>query len=122
MAEDKKYSARDAAVAVLAKAHEILKKSETAKMAKSEKSNENEIGTPFEKSAPPGEIHPKEQVQGEPAKPGARIEAQKAPEANPAENKEAAQGGGNPEWGAEPGHYKLAKFCGHMTAKRKMRG
>jgi hypothetical protein len=115
MADEKKYSARDAAVAVLAKAHEILKKSE---MAKAEKVNE--IDTPFEKNIP-GEIQPKEQVQGEPAKPGARVEEQKAPEANPAENKEAAQGGGNPEWGAEPGHYKLAKFCGHMTAKRKMK-
>lgn len=45
------------------------------------------------------------------------IEGQPSPEDNPHEQKE----GNNPEWGAEAGIYKLAKFCGHMGAKRKMK-
>jgi len=100
MSDDKKYSAKEAAIAVLAKAEQMLKAS---KLTKAE---------------PKGEIHPKEQIQGEPAKPAARIEDQKAPEANQKEQHE----GNNPEWGNEPGNYKLAKFCGHMSAKRKLRG
>lgn len=60
---------------------------------------------------------PKEQVQGEPVDVKERVEDQVAPENNPKEKAE----GNNPEWGNEPGHYKLAKFCGHISAKRKMR-
>lgn len=100
MSTEQKFSAQEAALAVLAKAEQMLKSSKLAK------------------AMPAGEIHPKEQVQGEAEKPAARIEEQKAPEANPKEKAE----GNNPEWGNEPGHYKLAKFCGHITAMRKMRG
>lgn len=100
MSGNKKFSAKEAAIAVLAKAEQMLKSSKLAK------------------ALPASEIHPKEQVQGEPAKPVARIEEQAAPQANPKEKIE----GNNPEWGNEPGNYKLAKFCGHMSAKRKMKG
>lgn len=99
MSDEKKYSAREAAAAVLAKAHEILQKSEAAKLAKAE-----EIP---QKSADEKDATPPDAVQEQPA-----------PENNPAEQKE----GNNPEWGTAPtvkGHVKLAKFCGSVEAKRK---
>jgi len=34
---------------------------------------------------------------------------------DPAQGKE----NGNPPWGTEPGHYKLARFMGHRDARRK---
>lgn len=107
MSDEKKYSAKEAAIAVLKKAEEVLKKSEAmkAKLGKSEE--------------PKGEIHPKEPQAGESEQPGERVQenAEPAPtEINPKVN-------GNPEWGTTPGavkgHFKLAKFCGHMQAKRK---
>lgn len=103
MSEEKKYSAKDAAIAVLKKAEEMLKKS---KMLKDEQ--------------PVGEIHPKEHVEGEAVNPGQRIKEQIAPDMNPKEQKE----GNNKEWGTAPETYgtlKLAKFIGHMHAKRKMK-
>lgn len=111
MDNEKKFSAKEAALAVLKKAEEMLKSSKVAKLAKSE-----EQAQPS-KEEPKGEIHPKEHVEGESEHPKERIEDQKSPEHNEDEQKE----GNNPEWGAEPGHYKLAKFCGHMGAKRKMK-
>ena len=106
MSEEKKYSAKEAAIAVLKKAEEMLKKANLSNnLAKSEE--------------PKGEIHPKEPQAGESEQPAARIKENTEPqptEINPKQN-------GNPEWGTTPGtvkgHFKLAKFCGHMSAKRK---
>lgn len=139
MSDEKRYSAKEAAVAVLKKAEEMLKSSSLAKKANPDekadaklgeeveglvenhmtenKEAEKEEGHKIVKAEPKGEIHPKAHVEGEKENPGERIEEQVAPEDNPHEQAE----GNNPEWGAEAGHYKLAKFCGHMSAKRKMR-
>lgn len=85
------------------------------------------------KDEPVGEIHPKEHVEGEPEKPGDRIESQAAPDKNAKEQAE----GNNELAGTTPnqvgqdgknivgfdemrGHIKLAKFIGHMQAKRKL--
>lgn len=111
---EKLYTPKQAVEAVLKKTQELLAKSELMK------------------AEPKGEIRPKEKVQGEPAKPGERVEEQKAPESNPAEQKE----GNNELAGTTPtqvgqdgknvagfdemkGHLKLAKFLGHMESKRK---
>ena len=81
------------------------------------KKSENPFSEKEEK-APKGEIAPKEETQGESVNPGERVEEKAAPQPtdqNPKVN-------GNPEWGTTPGakgHFKLAKFCGHMEAKRK---
>jgi len=108
MSDEKKYSAKDAAIAVLKKAEEVLKKSEALKKSKMDKSEE-----------PKGEIHPKEPQAGESEQPGERVEETAPPaptQINPKVNS-------NPEWGTTPGavkgHFKLAKFCGHVSAKRK---
>lgn len=111
MSEEKKYSAKEAAIAVLKKAEEVLKKHEALKKAAEPFSNE-------EGKAPKGEIQPKEETQGEPAAPGERVE----PKADPQPTQDNPKVNGNPEWGTTPGakgHFKLAKFCGHMEAKRK---
>lgn len=122
MSEDKKYSAKEAAIAVLQKAEELLKKSEALKKSAGMK-----------KAEPAGEIHPKEPQAGESEKPGNRIESQAAPEKNPKEQAEGnnelagttpnqvGQDGKNmPGLDEMRGHIKLAKFIGHMHAKRKM--
>lgn len=113
MANEKLFTARQAAQAVLEKTRELLKKSDLLK------------------AEPVGEIHPKEKEQA----PSDDVRAQKAPEANPKEQAE----GNNELAGTTPtqvgqdgknvpgfdemhsGHLKLAKFIGHMEAKRKMR-
>lgn len=113
MADEKKYSAREAAMAVLKKAEEMLNKSEVLKKVAGK---EPQVLNKSEK--PAGEIMPKEQVQGEPTNPGDRIEEQTPPDINPKEQKE----GNNKEWGTAPETYgtlKLAKFLGHMESKRK---
>ena len=90
-----------------------------AKVQKAEKEDENEIGTKFVKGEPPpGEIHPKEHVEGEAIAPDKRVEHQMAPGNNPHEQAE----GNNPDWGTDPGvkgHIKLAHFMGHRSAKKK---
>lgn len=118
MAESKKfYSAKEAAIAVLAKAEEMLKASSLTK--KEDASKENEIGTKFVKGeAPPGEIHPKEHMEGEAIHPGKRVEEQASPGQNPKEQSE----GNNSDWGTDPqvkGHIKLAHFMGHAGAKKQ---
>lgn len=118
MADEKKYSAREAALAVLKKAEEMLAKSAVLKKA--------------EGKAPAGEIHPKEQVQGEPVNPGKRVEEQAAPDKNPKEQAEGnnmpagttptqvGQDGKNkPGFDEMRSDLKLAKFIGHMESKRK---
>jgi len=105
MSDEKKYSAQEAAAAVLKKAEEMLKssklfkKEDDATVQKSEEIPKTAAATP--------EVAPPDSVQHQPA-----------PENNPDEKKE----GNNPAWGTDPGikgHVKLAKFCGHMEAKRK---
>jgi hypothetical protein len=69
------------------------------------------------KAEPPGEIHPKEHMEGEATNPGKRVESQVPPGNNPHEKVE----GNNPAWGTDPGtkgHIKLAHFIGHMSAKK----
>lgn len=115
MADEKKYSAREAAFAVLKKTQEMLSKSAVLK-----------------KAEPAGEIHPKEKVQGEPVNPGERIESQQAPDKNPKEQAEGnnmpagttptqvGQDGKNkPGFDEMRSDLKLAKFIGHMESKRK---
>lgn len=110
MSDEKKYTAKEAAIAVLKKAEEVLKKHEALKKAAAPFSNE-------EGKAPKGEIQPKEETQGEPANPGERVQ-ENAKEPTQDDPKVA----GNKEWGTAPETYgtlKLAKFIGHMHAKRK---
>lgn len=99
MSDEKKYSAKDAAVAVLNKAQEMLK-SHALKKA--------EEAIPHKASQEKDATHP-DGVEQTPAPAPTDI--------NPKVN-------GNPEWGTTPGvvkgHIKLAKFAGHMQAKRKM--
>lgn len=93
MAEEKKYSAQEAALAVLKKANQLLKESPLTKA-------EN-VPTP----APT------------PKGPENNIEKQPAPQNNPAEQKE----NGNPQPGAIPGNgvMKLMYFMGHIHSKKK---
>lgn len=122
MEHEKKYTAKEAALAVLKKTQELLTKSELLKAeqlpAKKPEvdADQNAENQHAQGKAPSGEIHPKEHVEGA----SDDVRSQQAPEANPDEQKE----GNNPEWGSDPathGHIKLAKFIGHMEAKRKMR-
>lgn len=111
MSNEKKYSAKEAAVAVLKKAEELLKKHEVMKKAANPFSEE-------EGKAPKGEIQPKEETQGESVNPGERVEEKEAPQPT----QENPKVNSNPQWGDVPGskgHFKLAKFCGHMESKRK---
>lgn len=111
MSDEKKYSAKDAAIAVLKKAEEVLKKYEAFKKSENPFSEK-------EGKAPEGEIAPKEETQGESVNPGERVEAK----ADPQPTDQNPKVNGNPEWGTTPGakgHFKLAKFCGHMEAKKK---
>lgn len=136
MSTDKKFTAKEAAIAVLKKAEEVLLKAEKTKhdrcvehvkenspdiknphavcvaqgvepeaWGKSEDSSkENEIGTKFEK------------MEG----PDNKIENQPAPQNNPDEKKE----NNNPPWGTDPsikGHVKLAKFIGHIDARKALK-
>lgn len=136
MSEEKKYSAKEAAIAVLKKAEEMLKKAELDKCSgtftkvheKAKREGYSEASADkiaghakalAKNEEPKGEIHPKEPQAGEAEQPGARIKENTEPqptEINPKQN-------GNPEWGTTPGvvkgHFKLAKFCGHVSAKRK---
>lgn len=136
MSEEKKYSAKEAAIAVLKKAEEVLKKSELVKCGggaftkvheKAKREGYSEASADkiaghvkaMEKNEDPkGEIHPKEPQVGESEQPGARVQesAAQPTHIDPKQNT-------NPEWGTTPGtvkgHFKLAKFCGHISAKRK---
>lgn len=160
MSDEKKYTAKEAAIAVLKKAEEMLKASElmkadilhgnVAQRRQSRAAGYKQHGdmvnhkiaidgakeahkeqlsalkqqpkpnlTKDENMTPKGEIHPKEPQAGESEQPGARVKQDAPPaptDVNPKVN-------GNPEWGTTPGtvkgHFKLAKFCGHVQAKRK---
>lgn len=144
MAFQKRYTAKQAAEAVLKKTHELLEKSELQKkyadlkaapdhqMNKAEpvgKKPEKDADQHAEGKAPKGEIHPKEKE----AAPSDEVRDQKAPEKNADEQKEGnnelagttpnqvGQDGKNiPGFDEMKGHIKLAKFIGHMEAKRKM--
>jgi hypothetical protein len=112
MEHEKKYTAKEAAVAVLKKAEEILKSSSLMKAATGPTLG-SVIGFPG--SPPTAPI----------AKSDNKVQAQPAPNKNPAEIAENS----NPAPGASPqntekygaemkGHLKLAKFIGRMEAKR----
>lgn len=117
MADEKKYSAKEAAIEVLKKAKEVLQKHEEMQKAHkhigwdklhsklehegySKESADKIAGSikakvhpahkseEMNKAQPAGEIHPKEPQAGESEHPGARIESQVAPEANPKEQAE----------------------------------
>jgi hypothetical protein len=93
MSDEKKYSAQEAATAVLKKAEEMLKSS---KLFKSGEIPHTAAATPEEAPA-----------DGVKAEPNAPAEVPR---------------NGNPEWGTDPaikGHVKLAKFCGMVESKRK---
>lgn len=112
MSDEKKYTAKEAAMAVLKKAEEVLKKHEVLK--------KNASLAKADDVQPKGEIHPKEPQAGESEAPGERVHEQVAPDMNPKEQAE----GNNKEWGTAPETYgtlKLAKFIGHMHAKRKQK-
>lgn len=197
MADEKKYTAQEAAIAVLAKAQELLSKSELAKadvlatkpgkvspgghvrsaarafahaknpnasspkieremgresmaaakqghkeklsalqsqpkpnlpksedMSKFEAENpnkENEIGTKFGKAEnqekPSNSMAPKISEAPDSSNPPNKVQDQKAPQSNPAEQKE----GNNPPSGAVPGNgvMKLFHFVGHIKGKKK---
>ena len=109
MSEEKKYSAKEAAVAVLKKAEEMLKKHEAMKKSAAVGNSDG--------PAPKGEIHPKEPQVGESENPGQRIEDNAKQPVQP-----DAKVNSNPEWGTAPETYgtlKLAKFIGHIHSKRK---
>jgi hypothetical protein len=151
MSDKKIYSAKDAAHAVLKKVGELLKESSLAKAEKGVHAPANtfqraaagrsvagnEVRSPGGSPAHAKALHSqklaelksmpkpnlpkseagmaeKEMIQPE------GVQSQIAPENNPKEQIE----GNNEPWGTAPGvkgHYKLAKFCGHMEAKRKMK-
>jgi len=133
MAHEKRYTAKEAAFAVLKKTQELLTKCELAKAEMPWKKPEKEADQNAENQhsngkANAGEIHPKEHVEGV----SDDVRNQKSPQANPAEQKE----GNNELAGTTPtqvgqdgknvagfdemkGHIKLAKFIGHMESKRK---
>lgn len=170
MAFEKRYTAKQAAEAVLAKVGEMLQKSEMQKCgtfskvhekarregyseaaadkiagkakamekaenpskenAKPSDHNSKDADQHAEGKAPKGEIHPKEKE----AAPSDEVRSQKSPMENQAEQKEGnnelagttptqvGQDGKNvPGFDEMKGHLKLAKFIGHMEAKRKMR-
>jgi hypothetical protein len=138
MAFEKRYTARQVVEAVLAKTHELLQKSEFAKAenpkkenAKPSEHNAKDADQHAQGKAPAGEMKPAEKE----AAPKDGVAAQPAPGNNPKEQAEGnnelagttptqvGQDGKNVPGGAEiKGHLKLAKFCGYMEAKRKMRG
>lgn len=137
MSDEKKYTAKEAAIAVLKKAEEVLKKAEVLKKehkhigwdklhsklehegysANSADKIAGSIKAKVEKAEPVGEIHPKEPQAGEAEQPGARVKENAKEPIQP-----DAKVNSNPEWGTAPETYgtmKLAKFIGHMHAKRK---
>src|SRR5581483_6920372 len=70
--------------------------------------NSQDASQPAQGKAPAGEIKPKEQEQ--------------APSDNVRPTEGTVPHNGNPQWGDDPqvrGHFKLAKFIGHMESKRK---
>lgn len=117
MSDGKKYTAQEAAIAVLKKAGEMLKKFEATKTAPIQKSEQIPAKASEEKDATPSD----------------NVETQVAPEKNPKEQAEGnnelagttptqvGQDGKNVPGHAEiiSGHIKLAKFIGRMHAKRK---
>lgn len=136
MEHEKKYTAKQAALAVLQKTQELLTKSELLKAEQSPAkkpqvdADQNAENQHAQGKAPSGEIHPKEHVEGA----SDDVRSQQAPEKNPHEQKEGnnelagttptqvGQDGKNMPGGDEiGGHLKLAKFIGHMEAKRKLR-
>jgi hypothetical protein len=100
MSEKKEYTPREAAIAVLKKAEELLLKNESARQGIV---NESKHGTTLPKS---------EEAQDE-------VKETQDPSLNPKEM--AGSPGTNEEWGTSPKTYstlKLARFLGHLESKR----
>lgn len=105
MADEKKYSAQEAAFAVLKKTEEMLKNSALMKS-----------GNAHAEGKPDAHV-PKDNSEFKPATPPDGTQTQASPEANPKEQAE----GNNADWGTSPqvkGHIKLAHFMGHAGAKK----
>lgn len=138
MAFEKRYTAKQAAEAVLAKTRELLHKHETMEKAENPKKENakpsehesKDASQPATGKAPKGEMKPAEKE----AAPQDGTATQPAPGNNPKEQAEGnnelagttptqvGQDGKNVPGGDEiKGHLKLAKFIGYMEAKRKMR-
>lgn len=129
MSENKKYSAKEAATAVLKKAEELLKKAEVLKKVAGKESkhdrcvehvkeNSPEVKNPHAVCVAQG-VKPASWSKSEQdVTPPDEVQEQIAPESNPKEQAE----GNNAPWGSSPGtkgHLKLAKFIGYAQAKRK---
>ena len=109
MAESKKfYSAKEAAIAILAKTEEMLKSHALTKNAPMQGKPDHSNPPKENSEMKPASSHP----EGTNATP--------APDANPHEQAE----GNNADWGTSPqvkGHIKLAHFIGHTSAKKKLK-
>lgn len=103
MADEKKYSAKEAAQAVLAKAHELM-----AKNAMMQKQNSGAPARAEKDQTPPDGV----QADPNPAAPNDKVNGNPAPGALPQNNVPYAAEG-------PKGHLKLAKFVGRMEEKRK---
>jgi hypothetical protein len=121
MEQDKKYSAAEAAIAVLKKAEEVLKKSEVLKKYATENSKEpgytpSELGA---KEKPEGRDYEDYEVKkgkkGKVSEKGKRQEEQKSPSKNP---KEEAEGNNSPD-GAEP-EYEFKEKVNKDLEKKKL--
>jgi len=131
MANQKLYTAKQAAEAVLKKTLELLHKSEIVKAEQMPwKKPEADASQPAKGKAPKGEIQPKEKEQGS----SDDVRSQKAPDNNPDEQAEGNNelAGTTPTQVGQDGKnisgfsemrsdLKLAKFIGHMHSKRKMK-
>lgn len=114
MSDEKKYSAKEAAIAVLKKAEEMLKNSTLMK------AELNAIPKTSASTNQPETSDKAFEVKPESAKSSndPRLGQTPAPGDNPKEQAE----GNNEEWGTAPATYgtlKLAHFIGHMSSKRK---
>lgn len=99
---DKKYTAQETAALVLKKAEEMLKSSKLASMPRPNLTKAGEMENDEEMAMSEKDQTPPDHVEKDPT-----------PEHQPVERN------GNPPWGTEPGHYKLARFMGHRDARRK---
>lgn len=146
---DKKYSAKDAAIAVLEKAKEMYKSSNLAKAEKSKhdrcvehvKENSPEVKNPHavcvaegvkpakwsKSEAIDAQLKKFEKITKKENHEDAETMAMAEQDATPKdgvqpESKPEHMENGNPEWGTLPGTYKLAKFLGHLSQKKKSKG
>ena len=118
MSDQKKFTAQDAAKAVLAKAQEVFKKSQLSKcgeMAKDESFNQKKVS----EAGMQGQMKSEGVDQTPPD--GVQPDAPNAVPRNgdPAPGAEPKNQGSNYVGAVSKGHIKLAKFMGRMEEKRK---